>query len=257
MRRARRFHHWAMAMVVVGLLAWAFSGVGRGGLGDSWRQVLASIAHGFAHPDLEFVYRGTGEDLLGALALTIAIAFVGTVWAALVAGPLAFVAAQRSGGRLVASTVMTVFTVLRTFPDLILGVIFVVIVGPGPFAGSLAIAAGSIGMLGRLFAEEVERLTPGPDDGLRAVGATGVQVLVHSQLPRVIPEFLSLTLNRLEISVRSASILGMVGAGGIGAPILFAVSSRSWDRVAILFYGMVVTVSMIDAVSGALRRRMR
>lgn len=250
----------AVVAAVVALLVWAFAGIGVRGLGASWQQVFAAIGDGFAHPDWEYVYDGTGEDLVGALLVTVAIAFFGTVLAVVFAAPLAFLAAHRPGMRrlfLLRGATGVGLSMLRTFPDLILAVIFVVIVGPGPFAGALAVGIGSIGMLGRLFAEEIEKLAPGPDEALHAVGATRTHVLVYAQLPRLMPQFLSLALNRFEISVRAASILGMVGAGGIGAPILFAVSSRSWDRVAIILLGVVVTITIIDAVSGALRRRLQ
>lgn len=249
----------AVALVVAIVLVWAFDGIGVRGLGTTWQQVMAAVGRGFASPDWAYVYDGSGEDLLSALVVTVAIAFYGTVLAVVFAVPLAFLAAHRPGVRrvLLSGTTGIGLTVLRTFPDLILAVIFVVIVGPGPFAGALAIGVGSIGMLGRLFAEEVEKLAPGPDEALTAVGATRAHILMYAQLPRLIPQFLSLALNRFEISVRSASILGMVGAGGIGTPILFAVSSRSWDRVAIILLGIVVTISVIDAVSGMLRRRLR
>lgn len=82
-------------------------------------------------------------------------------------------------------------------------------------------------------------------------------VLFWSQLPRLIPQFLSLALNRFEISVRSATVLGIVGAGGIGTPIIFAVSSRSWDRVAIILIAVIVTVTIIDTISGEIRKRLR
>lgn len=249
----------AVVVIVVALLVWSFSGVGIHGLGQSWSTVLGAIGNGFANPDWAYVYDGSGEDLLSALVVTVAIAFFGTVVAVAFAAPLAFFAARRRGARrvVVPAVTGTGLTVLRTFPDLILAVIFVVIVGPGPFAGALAVGIGSIGMLGRLFAEEVEKLQSGPEEALLAAGATRTHVLVFADLPRLAPRFLSLALYRFEISVRAASILGMVGAGGIGAPILFAVSSRSWDRVAIILIGVVITISIIDLISGALRKRLQ
>lgn len=249
----------AVALVVIGLLVWSFSGVGIRGLGQSWSTVLRAIGDGFANPDWAYVYDGSGEDLLSALVVTVAIAFFGTVVAVAFAAPLAFLAARRRGTRRLVTPAATGtgLTILRTFPDLILAVIFVVIVGPGPFAGALAVGIGSIGMLGRLFAEEIEKLQSGPEEALLAAGATRTHVLVFADLPRLAPRFLSLALYRFEISVRAASILGMVGAGGIGAPILFAVSSRSWDRVAIILIGVVITISIIDLISGTVRKRLQ
>ncbi|AZI58716.1 phosphonate ABC transporter, permease protein PhnE [Nakamurella antarctica] len=246
-------------IAVVSVVVWAFAGIGWVRIGSSWSLVLGAIVRGFLHPDWGYVEDGTSEDLLSLLLLTLAIAFCGTVIAVLGAAPLAFLAATRPGRRRAPVPVATgiFFTIVRTFPEIVLAVIFVKMVGPGPFAGALAIGVHTIGMLGRLYAEEIEKLDVGPDQSMVAVGATRAQILIYSQLPRLIPQFLSLALNRFEIAVRSAAILGIVGAGGIGTPIIFAVASRSWDRVGIILIGVVIMVSLIDWISGMLRRRLR
>ncbi|EPR75735.1 Phosphonate ABC transporter permease protein phnE1 [Leifsonia rubra CMS 76R] len=258
--RARIPRSRIVAIVLVcAVLVWAFAGVGWGRLGTSWSLVFAAIVDGFLNPDWAFVENGSSEDLLSLLLLTVAIAFGGTVVAVIGAAPLAFLAASRPGRRRGVVPVSTgvFFTIVRTFPEIVLAVIFVKMVGPGPFAGALAIGVHTIGMLGRLYAEEIEKLDSGSDEAMVAAGASRTQVLIYSQLPRLVPQFLSLALNRFEIAVRSATILGIVGAGGIGTPIIFAVASRSWDRVGIILIGVIVTVSLIDWISGVLRRRLR
>lgn len=246
-------------VAVIGVIVWAFSGVGVHGLGETWRQVLSVMWEGFTHPDWAYLYDGSGEDLVSLLIETIAIAFFGTLIAVAGAVVFAFFAASRPGKRRtpVSTSTNVLLAIVRTFPEIVLAVIFVKMVGPGAFAGALAIGFHSIGMLGRLYAEEIEKLSPGPDEAITAVGGSRSMVLFWSQMPRLLPQFASLALNRFEISVRSATILGVVGAGGIGTPIIFAVSSRSWDRVSIILIGTIVTVSIIDAVSGAIRKRLR
>lgn len=246
-------------IALVAVLVWAFSGVGIHGLGATWREVLSVMWEGFTHPDWAYLYDGSGEDLISLLIQTIAIAFFGTLVAVLGAVLFAFFAASRPGKRRspVSTTTNVFLAIVRTFPEIVLAVIFVKMVGPGAFAGALAIGFHSVGMLGRLYAEEIEKLSPGPDEAITAVGGSRPMVLLWSQLPRLIPQFMSLALNRFEISVRSATVLGIVGAGGIGTPIIFAVSSRSWDRLSIILIGTIVTVSIIDAISGAIRKRLR
>ncbi|CAH1212370.1 Phosphate-import permease protein PhnE [Paenibacillus plantiphilus] len=119
----------------------------------------------------------------------------------------------------------------------------------------LALGLHSVGMLGKLFAEEVENIDRGPIEALVAVGASYWQVMWFAVIPQVLPGFLSYTLYRFEINVRSATILGIIGAGGIGAPLIFAQSSRDWDRVGIILLRIIVMITLIDLVSGAIRRR--
>lgn len=248
-----------LGVIVALLLVWSFTGVGFRGLGETWREVLGTMWEGFIRPDWAYLYDGSGEDLVSLTIETIAIAFFGTVVAVLGAIVFAFFAATKPGKRRgpVAATTNVFLAVVRTFPEIVLAVIFVKMVGPGAFAGALAIGFHSIGMLGRLYAEEIEKLSAGPDEAITAVGGSRTMVLFWSQLPRLIPQFLSLALNRFEISVRSATVLGIVGAGGIGTPIIFAVSSRSWDRVAIILIAVIVTVTIIDTISGEIRKRLR
>ncbi len=124
---------------------------------------------------------------------------------------------------------------IRTFPEIVLAIMFIKAVGPGSFAGVLAVSIHSIGMLGKLFSEALENMDHGADEAIYAAGGTATDVLTLATIPTIMPEFLSYTLYRFEIAVRSASILGMVGAGGIGTPLLFAIQTRSWDRVGLFF----------------------
>ncbi|GGA71358.1 phosphonate ABC transporter, permease protein PhnE [Pseudoclavibacter endophyticus] len=262
----RRWTPWRAVgcAALAAVLVWAFVGVGWSWPNDTWPIVLGAMWEGAVAPDLAFVWNGSGEDLVGLIGQTLAIAFLGTAIAVVGAVPLAFLAVsrRRASGRgrrpgPVSAGTGVVLTIVRTFPEIVLAVIFVKMVGPGPFAGALAIGVHSIGMLARLYAEEIERLSAGPEEAIAALGGTRAHVFAWGQLPRLLPPLCSLALNRFEIAVRSATILGIVGAGGIGTPIIFAISSRSWDRVAIIVIGIVVTVTIIDAVSSALRKKLQ
>lgn len=137
-----------------------------------------------------------------------------------------------------------------------MAILFIKAVGPGSFAGVLALGLHSVGMLGKLFAEEVENLDPGPIEALTASGASRLQTVWFAVLPQVLPGFLSYTLYRFEINVRSATILGIIGAGGIGTPLIFALSSRNWERVGIILLGIIVMITIIDVISGYLRKKL-
>ncbi len=110
-------------------------------------------------------------------------------------------------------------------------------------------------MLGKLYSEGIENIDKGPTEALISTGANRFQILWYAVLPQVLPDFLSYTLYRFEINVRSAAILGVIGAGGIGTPLIFALSSRNWSRVGIILLGIILMVIIIDFISSSIRKR--
>ena len=149
-----------------------------------------------------------------------------------------------------------VLDVLRAFPELVYAIIFIKVVGPGAFAGVLAIGVHQIGMLGKLFTEEMERMDETPVEACHAVGANGVQTMFYARLPQLMPIYASLVLNHFEIAVRSASTLGLVGAGGIGATLIFAIQA-CWSRVGIILLTVIATVFLLDMLTGWVRKKLR
>lgn len=123
------------------------------------------------------------------------------------------------------------------------------------FAGVLALGIHSVGMLGKLLAEDIESLDFSAVESLKASGANKIKTLVFAVIPQIMPAFLSLILYRFELNLRSASILGLIGAGGIGTPLIFAIQTRSWDRVGIILIGLVLMVAIVDLISGSIRKR--
>ena len=136
-------------------------------------------------------------------------------------------------------------------------IIFIKVVGPGAFAGVLAIGVHQIGMLGKLFTEEMERMDETPVEACHAVGANGVQTMFYARLPQLMPIYASLVLNHFEIAVRSASTLGLVGAGGIGATLIFAIQACRWSRVGIILLTVIATVFLLDMLTGWVRKKLR
>lgn len=248
---------WALMLLFIYL--WTITGLSFSGIQASAGEVTRSIINGLFHPDWAYVYDGSGEDLLSLILQTLAIAFLGTFVSAILSVPFAFWAArERLKNKMHWRSTSGKFTLvfIRTFPELVLAIMFIKAVGPGSFAGVLAVSIHSIGMLGKLFSEAVENMDRGVDEALTAAGGGRVDVLCLATLPTVMPEFLSFTLYRFEIAVRSASILGMVGAGGIGTPLLFAIQTRSWSRVGIILLGIIIMVTAIDWLSGTLRKKL-
>ncbi len=170
------------------------------------------------------------------MLLTIGIAFLGTMIATILAIPLTLLSAVNlwKAHPLVTKIGKFVCNVLRAFPELVFAIIFVKVVGPGPFAGVMAIGVHQIGMLGKLFTEEMEAMDERLTEEMEAVGANFWQTIFFVRVPYLLPIYSSLALNHFEIAVRSAATLGLVGAGGIGAPLIFAIQTRSWSKVSII-----------------------
>lgn len=246
-----------ITLVIVAIYIWAFLGVPEIKIKETAWEITKAIFNGIIHPDWGYVWTGDGEDLISLLIQTVAIAFLGTILSAVLSLPFAFWAAKTKRGRQVVSGLGKItLTAIRTFPEIVLAIMFIKAVGPGSFAGVLAVSVHSIGMLAKLYSEAIENMDQGPSESVISAGGSAWDVLGFSTLPQLIPEFISFTLYRFELAVRSASILGIVGAGGIGTPLIFSLDARNWSRVGIILLGIIVMVTLIDFISGFIRKRL-
>lgn len=248
-----------IAALVIAIIVYSAAGLDYSSLKTFSLSMAGEVVKGLAHPNWSFFYDGSKEDLVSLLLLTIGIAFLGTSVATVAAIPLSLLCASTlwKSAPLIPRIGKLFCNILRAFPELVYAIIFVKVVGPGPFAGVLAIGVHQIGMLGKLYAEEIESMDEEPVEAIHAVGANFWQAFFYARVPQLMPLFSSLALNHFEIAVRSASTLGLVGAGGIGAPLIFAIQSRSWDKVSIILLGVIVTVFFIDLLAGIIRKKLR
>jgi phosphonate transport system permease protein len=199
----------------------------------------------------------TGEvpsEIFAALLETLAMAFIGTFLAAAVAMPIAFLAAKNTFPfRLPRFGVRRLMDGLRGVDQLIWALIFVRAVGLGPLAGIMAILISDIGTLTKLFSESIENIDRRQMEGLRASGANSVQTLQFAVLPQALPMFLSSALYLFESNVRSATILGIVGAGGIGFQLSDRIRAHHWEEACFILILILIMVAAIDAISKRLR----
>nr|WP_261807586.1 phosphonate ABC transporter, permease protein PhnE [Paenibacillus sp. N3.4] len=243
-------------LVVIALLIWSFTGLKLTGFQPTTWILTKAMFKGLTHPDWAYVYIPEGEDLIRSLLETLSISYLGNFVSAIVCLPFAFWAASNlSRRRAVSGSGKLFLSVVRTIPEIIMALIFIKAVGPGAFAGVMALGLHSVGMLGKLYAEAIENMDMGPTEAMTAVGANVWQKMAFAIVPQVIPDFISYTLFRFEINVRSATLLGVIGAGGIGTPLVFAINARQWPRVGIIIIGIIITVSIIDYISATLRKR--
>lgn len=238
------------------LVIWGFLGIEYLGIMQTAQGTIQAMVRGFLRPDFGYLANLTRDGLPYAVVETLAISIAGTFVSALLSIPVALLASQNIVGPKVSKVGKVIVTAIRTFPELILALIFISVVGPGAPAGILAIGIHSIGMLAKLFSEAIESMDMGVKEALDSCGATPMEVLFRALLPEVAPEFMSYTLYRFEINMRAAATLGLVGAGGIGAPLIFAIRGRVWDRVGIMVIVLIVVVTLIDLVSGSIRKKL-
>ncbi|MFN3791219.1 phosphonate ABC transporter, permease protein PhnE [Massilia sp.] len=216
-------------------------------------EALASSAEflaGFTPPETA---RPFLMKTAAALWETLAMSLVGTLLAVAGGMLLALPAAGRLGRGLRGLT-RVLLNILRSIPELVWAALLLVAAGLGPFAGTLALAAHTSGVLGRLFADALENVEPLPEASLRTNGAAPLAAFLYATLPQALPQMLSYTLYRWENNIRAAAVLGVVGAGGLGQMLKYHLSLFQMQSAATVVIAMLLLVASVDALSFALRR---
>ena len=243
-----------LALLTAVVASFRYLGIDLGALfqGDSLSQ-MGRYAGSFLSPDFSSAHmRAIG---LGALE-TLAMSALGTLLAALLGLALALPAARthaQDPARWRGATRL-LLNALRSTPELVWAALLLIVVGLGPFAGTLALGAHTAGVLGRLFAESLENAAPGPAFALRVRGVGELRVFFYATLPQVLPQLLSYTLYRWENNIRAAAVLGVVGAGGLGQMLAFHMGLFQMGETSTVLLAMVALVALVDALSYGLRK---
>jgi len=187
---------------------------------------------------------------------TVQIALWGTFLAVFLAVPLGLAAARNIAPIWVVTPIRWIMNMLRSIPDLVMALLFIVAVGLGPLAGVLAITLNTAGVLAKLFSEAVESIDKGPVEGVRATGASRLHEIVWGVIPQVAPLWTSFALYRFESNSRSATVLGLIGAGGIGQVLFESMNAFNFRAVSAIVVIVVIAVTMIDMLSQAMRKRL-
>jgi phosphonate transport system permease protein len=247
---------WLLWGVVLAAVAAAFAWSAQNlemSLGELMKGVpwMADFVARMVPPNWGFMQR-----LARPVFETIQLAVWGTLFSIVLALPLCFFAARNlTPSVLMFHVARQVFNVVRGINELIFALIFVAAVGLGPFAGVLALSVHGAGMLGKFFAEAIEEADPGPVEALRATGAGPLQVIVFAILPQALPAWIAATLYRLETNLRAATILGMVGAGGIGFELYSSLKLFQYEDTATCVIVILAMVMTADYASSRLRAR--
>ena len=189
---------------------------------------------------------------------TIAMSVAGTTLAIFFSVPIAIWAATNTTpNRLAYGVARMLLNGFRAIPELIMGIIFVAAVGFGMLPGVLALGLHSIGMVGKFFAEAIEHAHPAPIEAAQAAGATSLQVIIHGVLPQVFTQFADVTMYRWEYNFRQSTVMGMVGAGGIGTELVGSLRILDYQQVSAILIMILAAVSVVDWLSGVLRERFK
>ena len=253
--RAKRGRHAllgaAVASVIVGCL-WQV------GLLDTARMSEGLPAMGQLLGEMTPPDFSRWQSWLRPILDTLAMSVAGTTLAVALSLPLGLMAAANTSPHpLVHRGTRLVLNALRSVPELILGIFFVAAVGFGALPGALALGLHSAGMVGKFFAEAIEHADVRPIEAARAAGARPLQVVTHAVLPQVLPQLADVTLYRWEYNFRASTVLGVVGAGGIGFQLIASLRVLKYDEVAAIMLCILATVTMVDLFGGLLRQRLK
>jgi phosphonate transport system permease protein len=210
---------------------------------------MATYAASFFPPDFQ-----DWRIYLQEMLVTLQIAIWGTVLAVVCAVPLGLLSSSNIAPWWIAQPVRRLMDAARAINEMVFAMLFVVAVGLGPFAGVLALFVHTTGILSKLFSEAVEAIDPQPVEGIRATGAYALEEIVFGVLPQVMPLWISYALYRFESNVRSATVVGMVGAGGIGVILWEVIRGFQYAQTCTVILMIVVTVTLIDLISSRLRK---
>lgn len=253
--KSRTFSGMNLLLIVVVAVTLAISfgpaEMGKTGMLFANAGAMGEYLSGFLRPDFT-----QWELYLEQIIVTVQIALWGTFLSVVLAVPFSLLGARNVAPAWIVQPVRRLMDVFRAINELVIATLFLVAVGPGPFAGVMALTIHTTGVLGKLFSEAVEAIEPGPVEGVRATGATRIQEVVWGVIPQVLPLWTSFALYRFESNARSSTVLGIIGAGGIGALLMQNIRSFSYERTAAIVILMVIAVVIIDNISQAIRKRL-
>jgi phosphonate transport system permease protein len=242
-----------LVIIFLALVAWSIVGVeiNPQKLQRFWPNIFRFVGSLWP-PDNSYWFK-----LVDPILATVQMAFLGTLLSVVLSFPFALLAARNTSPHPVVYQVSRmVLNVIRAVPSLVWAIIFVAAMGFGPFAGVIALGVGQVGVLGKLYSEAIEAINPRQVEAVSATGAGVLQVFSFGVLPQALPLMISYTLLDFESNVRSATILGIVGAGGIGFELQASFSQFQFRQVMTILIEIVLLVTLIDQLSAFVRRRL-
>lgn len=242
-----------ITLICVMVVTWSGTTLELSEVSSSSLKVAKNIFLGVFSPDLDLLFDFTSSGIAYLLLETICIGFLGTLVGAIIAIPFAFISSVNIVPKFVTVIGRGLLIAIRTVPTIVYALIFIRVTGPGPFAGLLTMSVSSIAMISKMYTESIEDLDTRILESLDAAGCTLFQKIRHGILPQLFPDFISTIIYRFDINLRDATVLGIVGAGGIGAPLIFAMNAYKWNEVGSIIIGLMVLVLIVEFISTKIR----
>ncbi|HJF17484.1 MAG TPA: phosphonate ABC transporter, permease protein PhnE [Globicatella sulfidifaciens] len=255
-RDRSRAAQYFWTILVVALLIWSSTTVGEVSVTKNGSSIAANIIKGIFSPNTEILFNLTKQSVPYLLLETMAIAFLGTLVGAVFSLPIAFLASQKIMPMPIVVIVRLFVVAIRTIPSFVYGLMFIRVTGPGAFAGLMTLSVTSIGMLTKLFNETIDDIDTNILEAMEASGCNTFEKIRCGILPQLGSSLLSTLIFRFDMNLRDATILGLVGAGGIGAPLIFAMSAYRWNEVGSILIGLVVLILIVEYLSNRIRERL-
>jgi len=253
---ARRWPQFLLTALVALLFLWSTSAIQLDNLTANGLTIAKNILLGLVQPNLELLFNMTSKGVLYLLVETMAIAFLGTIVGAVLAIPLAFLSASNIVPKPVAFIIRFFLIIIRTIPAIVYGLMLIRVTGPGAFTGVLTMWLTSIGMLSKLYVDVIEDLDTSILESMESLGCTTMEKIRYGILPQLFAMFTSIVIYRFDMNLRDAAILGLVGAGGIGAPLIFAMNAYRWSEVGSILIGLIVLILVIEYISNRIRSKL-
>jgi phosphonate transport system permease protein len=249
----RREIKWAVYAAVLAFFAWS-----TWGLGIDPGRIVDGIGSGITLLGDFFPPRATprqAQRILDKMVESVAMAMLSTLTGILLSVPIAFMAAENLSPRPLYYLNRGFISISRAFNAIIVAILVVKAVGFGPLAGIITITFKTVGFFSKLLAEDIEDIDVGSVDAVKAAGASPFQILLYGVLPQIIPRFAGLSVYRWDINIRTSTVVGIVGAGGIGSVLLTAFNRYSYGYVSAILIAIIAVVLVAEGVSALVRRR--
>ncbi len=243
-------------LIIFSLFIWSISAINAPEITQGGINVSKNILYGILTPSKDKIFSLASDSVIYLLFETIMIAFLGTLIGAFIAIFFAFIGANNLTPKPIYFTIRIILTIIRTIPALVYGIMVIKITGPGAFAGVITFSIVSIGMMAKLYIEDIEEISTGLLEVSEVAGLTWFKKVRLVIFPQVFNSIVSTYIYRFEINLRDAAILGLIGAGGLGTPLILAMGEQRWHDVGAYLLGLIILVLIVEVISTKVRSKL-
>lgn len=255
--RPRNWWMYTLAVLFVAIaVTWSANGINFNGINQKGSEVAKGIFLGLVRPDTGILFSLSNEAVPFLILETMAIGFLGTILGSILAIPFSFLASENVVPKPVAFIVRGIVLLIRTVPSLVWALVWIRVTGPGAMCGVLTQGICSIGMMSKMFINAIEDIDVKILESLDAAGCTTFQKIRHGIFPQLTANFISTIIYRFDLNIKDATTLGIVGAGGIGAPLLQCIKTSRWSMVGSYLIGLIVMMLIIEYFSTRIRSKL-